>query len=107
VGVLATAFPDGIDQAAIFPMGKYNPGYVLPRVAVDDDNVGTVLDPAADLVDAVDIQVCVNEDRSLKRQRSVQPKHNLALGLIWGSHCCLHAWEPGKRPKVGAILKLK
>jgi hypothetical protein len=41
VGVLATTFPDGIDQATIFPMGKYNPGYVLPRVAVDDDNVGT------------------------------------------------------------------
>jgi hypothetical protein len=68
-------------------MGKYNPGYVLPRVSVDDDNVGTVLDPAADLVDAVDIQVCVNEDRPLERQRSAEPKHNLALGLVWGSHC--------------------
>jgi len=67
-------------------MGKYNPGYVLARVAVDDDNVGTVLDPAADLVDAVDIQVCVNEDRSLKGQRSVQTEHNLALGWVWGSH---------------------
>jgi hypothetical protein len=67
-------------------MGKYNPGYVLPGVAVDDDNVDAVLDPARDLVDAVDIQVSVNEDGSLKRQRSVQPKHNLALGLVWGSH---------------------
>ena len=48
-------------------MRKYNPGYVLARVAVDDDNIGAVLDPAADLVNAVDIQVRVNEDRSLKR----------------------------------------
>jgi hypothetical protein len=85
-GVLATPFPDGIDQATIFPMRKYNPGYVLARVAVDDDNIGAVLDPTADLVNAVDIQVCVNEDRSLKRQRSVQSKHNLALGLIRRSH---------------------
>jgi hypothetical protein len=85
-GVLATPFTDGIDQATIFPMRKYNPGYVLARVAVDDDNIGAVLDPAADLVNAVDIQVCVNEDRSLKRQRSVQPKRNLALGLIRRLH---------------------
>ena len=84
--VLNATLPDGIDQATIFPMGKYNPGYVLPRVAVDNENVGTVLDPAGNLVNAVDIQVCVNEDRSLKRQRSVQPKHNLALGLIRRSH---------------------
>jgi hypothetical protein len=67
-------------------MRKYNPGYVLARVAVDDNNIGAVLDPTADLVNGVDIQVCVNEDRSLKRQRSVQPKHNLALGLIRRSH---------------------
>jgi hypothetical protein len=75
------------DQATIFSMGKYNPGYVLPSVAVDDENVGTVLNPARNLVNAVDIQVCVNKDSSLKRQRSVPPKHNLALGLVWGSHC--------------------
>jgi hypothetical protein len=42
LGPLTNPFPDGIDQATIFPMGKYNPGYVLPRVAVDDHNVGTV-----------------------------------------------------------------
>jgi hypothetical protein len=77
-------------------MGKYDPGYVLPRVAVDDDNVGTVLDPAGDLVNAVDIQVCVNQDRSLKRQRSVQPKYNLALGLVWDRIASLHAWKPGR-----------
>jgi hypothetical protein len=85
-GALATPLPDGIDQATIIPMRKYNPGYVLARVAVDDDNIGAVLDPAADFVDAVDIQVCVNEDRSLKRQRSMQPKRNLALGLIRRLH---------------------
>jgi hypothetical protein len=44
-------------------MGKYNPVYVLPGVAVDDDNLGTVLDPARNLVNAVDIQVWVNKDR--------------------------------------------